>query len=645
MKIALPIVCLLIGLGAGYLLFHEDAGTQADGPLTGDPDTQRPADPAALTSGTTLKGRAAADPIASALQAVRMPEREVGTGVIHGRVTDRTGQPVAGVHITLSAIAGTGRYAWLRPDPRQDPDAALLQQVRQLVDQHRWGRAYRQVTTTDDEGRYRFEGVTQRRHTIHAHLEGWQCYPTDRSQMQGVFPDVTVDLTAVAMARLRLEVSGPGAPTSLYVELRRGGSSSGQYWAAAQPILDVQPGTWDVWVRGGAEGMRAGPYPVTLEAGVVETLVVELEPKPVLRLHLKYAPDEVMPLYTYIMPRPPGDMPTDAVLRARGKQDMRHWLHTSMLSPTAREHVQTFDDLGEGTYVVGVARDRSTPIVHIEEIAVRAGVQDHTVEIPPLDPADYVIVGAYGPDGALVQRPQFVTGYRSSGGSSSGGSQVALRSDGRYVVMHHVHRGATVGADATYFIEVRAPDLGTQRIEYVPGRARELRVDFGSPATVTVEVKGAQGTPYEGRLGVTFHPESKQQPGLGSGTKADKEGRLVVRGLQPGEYLLRLTLQGSDRRSHAVAETPYTVKAGEQATSIGLPPLYTLTARGGAGRVSLSSSGRSDLRIHQSQTADADGAAVFDGLPAGTYRLRSGRLRGEVTLPGPSDITLKERSR
>jgi hypothetical protein len=307
--------------------------------------------------------------------------------------------------------------------------------------------------------------------------------------------------------------------------------------------------------------------------------------------------------------------------------------------------MQTVTDLEEGPHTVGIARDRNGSIVHMAEVIVRAGIVDHTIEVPPLDPADYVIVGVYGPKGEPVKNAQFSTGYRSDSGRSSGGSQTALRRDGRVLVMHNA-RGEAGDANATWWVDVTAQAFGSKRVEYVRGRVRELRVEFQEPAEVAVEVKGVQGTPYEGRVSVAMHPgATKQRPGIASGTKPDAKGSFNVRGLQPGDYILTLSVQSGQHRNSPVAEVPYTVKSGSQQTSIALPPLFSLTVRGATRHVSLSSRDRTANRTHQSQMADENGVAVFDTLTAGTYHVRSGSGRAEVTLPGPSSVTLTQGSR
>ena len=644
-----PLACLLVGLGAGYLLFREDGaslrGTEAD--LTGDaPSASGDASTPRPLHATTLDGGGTRDPLVAVMEAEPVPAPEAGQGTIQGRVTDAAGEAVAGVHMTLSAVADANAYP--RQDPQVDPDVAMLKYLRHMIQQHRWGSAYRQVTTTDADGRYRFESVTARKHRVEAQRDGYQIQPRDHRTWQGVLPDATLDFLATPMARLRLELLGTAAPTSLDVQLRNAtGSTIGMQWSPSRPVLDCQPGTWDVSVSGGTQGeLRAGPYPLVLVAGAEpQTIRVELEVRPVLRLHLKFAPDEVMPVFTYMMPSPAGGMPTATVLRARGKMDMRRWINSQMLTPAATEHVETFNDLEEGAYVVGIARTREGALEHMEEIVLTGGVVDHTIQVPPLEADSYIMVSAYGPDGALVKGAQYSTGVRSETSSSSGRSETALRRDGRVLVMHQ-DRGEAPGAGATWWVDVTVPNLGSKRVEYVRGAVRELRVDFQEPAEVSVEVKGVRGTPYEGRISVGLHPgASRQRGGFGSGPQADKDGVYVVRGIQPGDYVVSLQVQSGDHRSIPVAEVPYTVRTGRQTTAVTLPALYTLTVRGGSRRVACSTSGKGGARVHLSAIADDDGVAMFDALPAGTYTISADRGRAEVTLPGPSEITLTERSR
>ena len=646
--IGVAIACLLVGLGAGYLLFGSES---APPPL---PDTDLRADDGGVGAGRTSSGPqltsaeagGVADPLRVALHAVPLPPAEEGDGVIQGLVSDEAGVGIEGVRMVLTAVPDA--QAYVKPDPDADQDALLLRQLRRSIETHRWGSAYRQVTTTDAGGRYRFEGVTARKHRVEAHREAYWISPRDHRSWHGVSPGATVDFLARATAQLRIEVVGSVRPERLRVELRsENGGQTGMQWTPSQPVLDCQPGTWNVHLRGGThDELGAGPFPVELVAGTEETrLQVELEARPVLRLHLTYAKDEILPLQIYLMPTPSSGLPTKAVLKARGAPDPRRGgLHWSRLSATAKEHVETYTDLQPGPHVVGLAFDRNGSIFHMEEIVVTAGVVDHTVQVPPLDPALYLIVGVVGPDGEAVTGANFSAGFRSKNESSSGGSTVGLRPDGRYLVLHQP--GSPDAEDAEWWIDVQVQRLGSQRVTYQRDQVREVRVAFAEPADLEIELRGVSGTPYEGRISVAAYPgDDKRRGGYGGSTEPGAEGRLHIRTIQPGPARLVASVQDADRRTYQVSETALVVKPGPQRVTLTIPPLHMLSVRGASSHVSLRGTAADGQRISRHARADTEGLAVFDGLPAGTYKLRSRRLEAEVTLPGPREVTLEARKR
>jgi beta-lactamase regulating signal transducer with metallopeptidase domain len=103
---------------------------------------------------------------------------------------------------------------------------------------------------------------------------------------------------------------------------------------------------------------------------------------------------------------------------------------------------------------------------------------------------------------------------------------------------------------ATYTIEVRIPGVGALRETNVSLAAKEkksldLKLDAGVTFEATVR-DSITGQPVEGI--VLWNWQHSDIKG-----KSDKEGKIVIEGMMPGEFKFQLSAIGSDRRQSAVA--------------------------------------------------------------------------------------------
>lgn len=644
----LSVVTLIVGLGAGYMLWGEDAAspTEVDGGLdeaAGPSDTAtalRGAD-GMTPSGATLEAGSAVDPLTRILRAEPAPELVRGSGRLSGRVVDSAGQPVPGVRMKIQAEANHQRFYPTTYDP--DPEKELLQRLRGMIASDRWQRAYRRVTTTAADGTYAFEELPDVSYRVSGELEGWNIRPENHQHWRGVSIGTEVPFQARAQGRFTFQFS-EAPPASLNVTLKQQNATRQFHWSPADRFLSADPGVYDLSVSGGpSETLRAGPIPIELKPGA-EPLVIPLTftRSPVLRLTISAPPGEGLPVQVWYLKVADGERPSEAVLKARGTEDHNWGSHRRN---AGSDTTRTLKDLEVGTYAIGVARGDEDGLATIELVDLVPGIVEHTIELPPLDPASYVILGVYDADGKPLPSPRITTGWFGERGSRSGGSSTAPRPDGRILVMHQQPNDST--ADGTWWVEARVEGHGAKRVAYKAGKARELELRFEAPASVDVEVKGVAGTPYEGRVSVRLVADDGTRTWGGDGTPVDGKGQATVRGIQPGPYRLELTVKaGRHRRMATVASEPFTVRAGTQARRIDFPTLHTVTVHGAKGtaicrREGERKPGHSPLQESHWGEADSNGDVVFDTLRPGSYSVQSGRKQATFRVPGTREVTLE----
>jgi protocatechuate 3,4-dioxygenase beta subunit len=348
---------------------------------------------------------------------------------------------------------------------------------------------------------------------------------------------------------------------------------------------------------------------------------------------------------------------------------------------TGADGIVTVRGLSPGEHTVRATHDQKAPSLPVTVTLARNGSADARVALR--DPG-HAVVRVVGPDGEPVVgvRVQVVDAARASEQqrarwSGHGGTQLATGEGGvvrferlvpgAYVAM--LHRGPGGARDmepGVFLMGDTSPIAGTE-VEFVV-RARETtEVELQKPRLATVRgfVRTADGVMAGGTVELQSADAEGVQPGFGGDTaRIGADGSYSFREVPSGRYVARF---GKSRQA-VKAEAPIDVPAGvpevvqdlelrtgglrvQVVGTDGLPlagAVVELQRGGTAGRqrggmmisVFATSSHSGDEPEIQSMTfgipravAGADGVAVFEDVPTGTYTVQaSHRGHGDQSL-------------
>ena len=285
--------------------------------------------------------------------------------------------------------------------------------------------------------------------------------------------------------------------------------------------------------------------------------------------------EELRGMRVYAAPARPDQQLDAERLRREGKDD---WVSDH------DDYAYAFKDLAPGTYVVGIARGYNGPLVVAETVEVTDHMVTQDLVIPPIEPWEYVVVWAYGPDDELLRDVSVSTGRRSDRGSSSGGGTTIKRDDGSLWVMHHERQNDDRDDEDTewrYYVRVRSKAHGEKEVEYDRGERSEVTVHFLEPATLEVTIAGYAGSGVEGRIKLSLvQAGDREQPRTVTSSREnrlDSEGRQTFGPIEPGSYELVMRVESERHSSFEIDRAPITIRAGKNAHTVGVPALYTLT--------------------------------------------------------------------
>lgn len=562
-----------------------------------------------------------------AMEALPLPPVPRGDGVLTGSVRTPEGRPVAGVEIVVEP-ASTPFAPWGPHLTELEGDASQLRATR-------WRRAARLSATSGSDGTYRVAGLAEGRFRVRAgRLAGYTIQGVPGASDEVGAGDAR-DFVATPVVELTIHLALPDgrAPDEATVHFEgERGIVTGWRPGPRQSPSPMPPGRYRVWGATRTGEHRSEPVDVVLELGRPTEIRLALRPRPMIHGHVSEPEgEELGKAEVLLAPVPDGVEADPALLRTSGQS--RAHLHAGAFR---------FEDLARGRYLLGVARIWRGPVVLSRTVEVRGEPVQVDIELPPLDRHERIVARITGPDGAAPADLTFSAIFvGTQGGASHGGLPSVRRADGTHLILHP-HLAVPADRGGTWWLQAQHGLLGTQAVEYVPGAASDVRMHFHEPTTLKVQVDGIEAR-YQARLRVHLAPLDDAERGLGRRASEPvllgPGGAAEVQGVQPAIYLLIVQLGDAFGRGHAVHRQPVHVTAEGASIRLRCPALYVVTLRGVSGNVILSRKDEQHGTSFQ-QVPQGEERAIFDGLPAGEYMVRSGARSASFRLPGPAEVLL-----
>ncbi len=318
-----------------------------------------------------------------------------------------------------------------------------------------------------------------------------------------------------------------------------------------------------------------------------------------------------------------------------------------------------FLDLAAGRYAVGIKRTNNGHVTAHRVVDVGSTIMRCDLEVPPIDPRDFLVVRALGPDGEPLDRMQFE--FRWKGESESrydGGSrQGRVRdTDGTYyLAIPQGVRSAFLGdapSDDLLQIQATHPKYGSKFPELRAGQ-REVTILFSAPARLDVLVTGHGDGTFVGRMAVELTRAAK---GAEFARRPDRqevgqENTARFDPLDPGGYVLSLQVRsrGEWARFRTVATLVVELGSGENSVRLALPRLHGIEVvvpgaeEGSQVQLSPIEGGEKALRRTRIAHCDGGGRVRFEDLPSGEYSVRArGDKRGDMRIEVPCTAVVFE---
>ena len=482
--------------GGGEDPAPEIASAPRSGGLTPTPPTDRTRAESVRRDdaggGRRPAGGGAASPRAESLDAwldtVDVDLPATMTGSVTGHVRLKDGRPLAGavVRATVQRSGGSYRRGVVPPPP-----PTLAESMRNAAVQVKWDAATRREAVTDASGAYVLTGLAD----LPCYVSGWaegHEVRLDRGSSGSAKPGATVDFVASEIVTIPVTVlaadgSTPERATVRWSVPQKGGGSS-SWWTAADPVVQVEPGTWSFYAETDAD-VRSQAVTATVAQGTpTEPIVLRLAGRNVLRGVVKFDPADRDWEYVTLHAVRRGAPPTEEEKR------------TSARPPDWRYH---FDDVEPGEYEVSVSLDDTTPIA-TATTRVTGGPVEQNVAVPRMTAAQFLEVRVTGPDGSPVPGDEVSFSItRRTGGSVIGmGTRAVCRADGVFLVPLPGHdlearlaarAGRGGGSAGGVAQEAPAPETGpaTWLLKVSRRSPREKRASLSTPAK---EVEFIHGT-------------------------------------------------------------------------------------------------------------------------------------------------------
>jgi PDZ domain-containing protein len=602
-----------------------------------------------------------------------------GAKVIRGRIVDVDGRPVAGVTVRTgreddgrgdASSGGFGKAA-----PPESLDAAVHRAVARFYSR----QADLREVATDRDGNYQFDGLRDGLWWVAAWSQGFDVNARGRGEDDEgdaqVRPDATLDFVATPVIEVPIAVvmpDGSPAPRAAIAMTGKGRRESTRsvVWSAAHRTVGLLPGRWQLQATLG-DPIEGPSHPEYLDS---ESQAVEIAAggeTPLVTLRLKSSPgirgevrfSGVVPssdqVSVKLMRITAGASPDLLALARRNEAENR----------SQRGLRYFFKDLAPGRYLLGVSRRWRGSIVDHAIVDVEQGVAERDLELPPIDPANCLILTATDAEGRTVEDLSFNRRVDHDNSSTSGGIDGERLPDGSFRFslddLYDVYdagidpgRSTTTGEwpeGTSVTLTVNSKRCGQKRLDLKPAQ-RRADVVFGAPARLLVTVAGVQGSGFEGRLDVALveHRDehefgSRWNPANGEELSADRTATFGP--LDPGDYDVQLRLAhagGENAWKYVVASAPISLVAGENRTTVAMPALYSLTIEVPADVDDRTvqcyrKESENDGTSMGQASVDATRHASFENLPEGTYEVSCGGESMSVRVPVSGPVRLQSK--
>ncbi|MBL8842163.1 MAG: PDZ domain-containing protein [Planctomycetes bacterium] len=653
------------------------ATTERDPAGSSGPQVAEPASPAAEIASARIERGASTIEIPSELaEGVgdllrRAPPRDAPAGdrTIHGLVSGPDGLPIAGALLRATRLGDRVRSSVTVTRPDAPPPAQTLEEkLRRTIADHYAAGGEIATTTTDADGRYRFERLRDGRYSVEAWCDRFKLFSTDGQTATEVLPDATLDWNGRRVARVAVEVllpDGTRAPHALIDSRRRGTNDERGTvgWLAAEPQLALEPGEFEL--RATLGHPDAGPaWPDYLASCWTKAKLVEgAEPAAVT---LTLAPQACL-RGTVLLST--GGQPRQLAVRAKllesGESADPERLRTLDNGEGTQRQAWVangafhFLEIPQGRWLVIVQRYWGSNVLAHAVVDVGAGTTRAELLIPELERADCIEVTVLDPDGGRVPTADLEWRIqRGSDGLDSDSCTTESRGPGLWWLPLEATRGLGFDlreawpVDTRLYLLATSSEYGATVIE-VFSTTRSVELRFGPPALLEVTVPGYVGSEHEGRVQLAL---SKVGTGISAasngahGAPSKEEGIARLGPVEAGTYQLSLWLNGQRRRGWNQVEAgslQVTLSPGENRASLPVATLHSLTLRlpaGSEGGLQLESAVKgSNRRIWGQVDAKTNPpTALFEGVPAGDYRItwNSGPNPGVMSFSIPNCGTL-----
>jgi len=578
------------------------------------------------------------------------PERERGEATLEGLVIARDGTPIVGANVGVSTTGGldalTRDRSWLSSGyepPGSDAEAMLEAAVGAAVSALRT-RRQRPFATTDADGRFAFTDLVEAGYRVQVYAEGYR-YESTRAYA-GDRLEVTLERVRVIEVEPRLPDGSMPERAVVYTGTSNSSGHMHSWDPANREIpLDAREETITVLAgevlgvarfREPLATLRSNAWDVDLAGEAGGELVLDLEPRSILRVRLDDREPAMDNLPRWVELRPPG-----ATSGTRMGQ-----------LPDGRYAIEFVEP---GTYHVAAGRGQfaasTTVSVELDE-----GLEDVVVTLPALDLSEHLVVRCVGPSGDPVIGAELadVTGPNGAAMPLLFGS-VERPCGVHWVPAGVVEQRRSRHADGALRLTARSGPLVAASVE-VPEGTRELELRFEEPCALTL----VTDTEHSVDIGVLLRRQDDASADTARQPRRMMQGSFdaMLTGsgpsltrISPGPYRLYYYVVQEYGSGYLIQSMALELESGERTVELQVPELSTLlvTVPGATEGMGLRLQKRPSIPadiIAPSVRIGENGVAAFTDVPAGVYSVSihtsAGRFDEEILVPS-EPVTLTPR--